>query len=85
MRLRCLIATVPLALCALLAPPALADDLPVIDPIPEKPITSGIALTLDEVLTMPRSEPTPPVTDARLRRSAGRAGARSALTGPLPI
>ncbi|RSM89602.1 hypothetical protein DMH04_06390 [Kibdelosporangium aridum] len=53
-----------------MAPPALAEDLPIVDPIPEKPITSGLALTLDEVITMPRSEPTPPVTDARLRRHA---------------
>ncbi|WP_246366664.1 PQQ-dependent sugar dehydrogenase [Kibdelosporangium persicum] len=54
----------------IVAPPALAEDVPITDPIPEKPITSGIALTLDEVITLPRSEPTPPVTDARLRRHA---------------
>ncbi|ONI81190.1 hypothetical protein ALI144C_21875 [Actinosynnema sp. ALI-1.44] len=70
MRLRCLISTLSLVLCAVPAPTAVADDLPVTDPIPEKPITSGIALTLAEVITMPRSEPTPPVTDARLRRHA---------------
>jgi hypothetical protein len=54
----------------LLAPPALADDAPIVDPIPQKPITSGIALTLQEIAAMPKSEPEAPVTDARLRRHA---------------
>ncbi|MBP2320274.1 glucose/arabinose dehydrogenase [Kibdelosporangium banguiense] len=61
---------VPLVVAVLLAPPALADDAPILDPIPEKPITSGIALTLQELATMPKSDPEPPVTDVRLRRHA---------------
>ncbi|MET0233289.1 MAG: PQQ-dependent sugar dehydrogenase [Kibdelosporangium sp.] len=54
----------------LLAPPVLADDAPLVDPIPGKPGASGIALTLEEIATMPKSDPEAPVTDARLRRHA---------------
>jgi hypothetical protein len=61
---------ISLVVSVLLAPPALADDAPIIDPIPQKPITSGLALTLQEIAAMPKSEPEAPVTDARLRRHA---------------
>jgi len=57
---------------ALLAmPPAASqEDEPILDPIPERPTTSGLGLTLDEVATFPESDPTPPPTDPRLMRHA---------------
>jgi glucose/arabinose dehydrogenase len=68
---RCLLAfVVPLVVSLLPAPPALADDTPILDPIPEKPLASGMALTLQEVAAMPKSDPNPPTNDARLRRFA---------------
>ncbi|HCT79735.1 MAG TPA: hypothetical protein DGG94_10415 [Micromonosporaceae bacterium] len=56
------------------APPAQAQSqaqslAPVEDPTPD-PVQSGLALTLQEVITMPRSEPVPAPTDPRLIRSA---------------
>ncbi len=52
------------------APPAmaLAEDVPVADPVPNDPIPSTLALTLEEVATLPTSEPVPAPTDARLIR-----------------
>ncbi len=44
-------------------------DGPITDPIPEKPIVSGLALTLQEFVTMPRSDP-PPIDDPRVQRWA---------------
>jgi glucose/arabinose dehydrogenase len=44
-------------------------EVPITDPIPEKPIVSGLALALQEFVTMPRSDP-PPVGDPRLQRWA---------------
>ena len=44
-------------------------DGPITDPIPEDPIVSGLALTLQELVTMPRSDP-PPIDDPRVKRWA---------------
>jgi glucose/arabinose dehydrogenase len=44
-------------------------DGPIADPIPEKPVVSGLALTLQEFVTIPRSEG-PPTDDPRLHRWA---------------
>ncbi|MFD1045141.1 PQQ-dependent sugar dehydrogenase [Kibdelosporangium lantanae] len=62
--------TVPVVLSVVSALPAVADDSPLVDPIPEKPVSSGLAVTLDEVATMPKSDTNPPTTDQRLRRWA---------------
>jgi len=62
--------TVPLVVSLVSAPQALADDTPIPDPIPEKPVASGLALTVDEVVTMPKSDTNPPTTDKRLQRWA---------------
>ncbi|TCO62658.1 PQQ-dependent sugar dehydrogenase [Actinocrispum wychmicini] len=62
--------TVPLVVSLVSAPQALADDSPVPDPIPEKPVASGLALTVDELVTMPKSDTNPPTTDKRLQRYA---------------
>jgi hypothetical protein len=62
--------TVPLVVSVVSAPPVLADDSPILDPIPEKPVSSGLALTLDELVTMPKSDTNPPTTDRRLQRYA---------------
>jgi glucose/arabinose dehydrogenase len=42
---------------------------PITDPIPERPIVSGLALTLTEFVTVPPSDP-PPTDDPRLKRWA---------------
>jgi len=57
---------------ALLAPPQAPaqEDVPILDPIPEQPEPSGLGLTLEEVATFPKSEPSPPPTDPRLMRQA---------------
>jgi glucose/arabinose dehydrogenase len=44
-------------------------DGPITDPILEKPIVSGLALTLKEFVTMPPSDP-PPIDDLRVKRWA---------------
>ncbi len=44
-------------------------DGPITDPLPEQPIVSGLALTLQEFVTMPRSDP-PPTDDPRVKRWA---------------
>jgi hypothetical protein len=43
---------------------------PLLDPIPEDPRPSDLALTIEEFAAFPRSEPTPPTTDPRLVRHA---------------
>lgn len=44
---------------------------PITDPIPERPATSGIGLTVEEYASFPKTEPPPgPVTDPRLVRQA---------------
>jgi hypothetical protein len=58
------------AMVALTAPPAVAESMPVTDPIPEQPILSNLALTLQEFAQFPKSEPTPAPTDPRLMRWA---------------
>lgn len=70
MHLRYLTIAIFLVATVLAAPAAAAADEPVLDPIPEKPIASGLALTLEELTQLPKSDPEPPVTDARLRRHA---------------
>src|SRR4051794_30999493 len=50
---------------------AAADDgEPLLDPIPEDPTPSELALTIKEFAQFPKSEPFPPTTDARLVRWA---------------
>ncbi|MFB4264952.1 PQQ-dependent sugar dehydrogenase [Nonomuraea sp. GTA35] len=66
-------ATVLLLIAALCTPPspALAQPVPVEDPIPEKPIASPLTLTLEEFASFPESEPIPPPSnDPRLVRHA---------------
>ena len=58
------------ALIALTAPPAVAESVPVDDPIPEQPIQSNLALALTEFAQFPKSETTPPPVDPRLMRFA---------------
>lgn len=48
----------------------LAADEPLLDPIPEDPRPTDLALTLREVVQFPASQPFPPTTDARLVRRA---------------
>lgn len=71
-RLRwCLLATLAL-LGGLLAAPAadarVRDDAPILDPIPDDPAPSGLGLVLKEVARLPKSEPSAPPTDPRLKR-----------------
>src|ERR1700716_2550654 len=58
------------AMVALTARPAVAESVPVADPIPEQPIMSNLALTLQEFAQFPKSETTPPPIDPRLMRFA---------------
>ncbi|HEV8555124.1 MAG TPA: PQQ-dependent sugar dehydrogenase, partial [Actinophytocola sp.] len=58
------------AMVAFTAPPASAESVPVTDPIPEQPIVSNLALTLQEFAQFPQSAPTPAPTDPRLMRWA---------------
>ncbi|MEV4312863.1 PQQ-dependent sugar dehydrogenase [Actinocrispum sp. NPDC049592] len=64
------IVTVSLVVSGLPVSQAAAASVPLTDPIPEKPVSSGLALTLDELVQMPKSDTNPPTTDARLRRYA---------------
>jgi hypothetical protein len=62
-----------LLLSALVAVPGRAHAAadPLTDPIPERPATSGIGLTVEEYASFPKTEPPPgPVTDPRLVRHA---------------
>lgn len=43
---------------------------PLTDPIPEEAVPAGFGLTVEEVVQLPRSEPTPTPTDPRLMRHA---------------
>lgn len=45
-----------------------AADVPIADPIPDKPVTSGLGLVLTEVAQFPQSTPNPAPTDPRLMR-----------------
>jgi glucose/arabinose dehydrogenase len=58
------------ALCSVPRTAALADDQQITDPIPERPITSGLGLTVEEYTQFPKSEPTPAPVDPRLVRWA---------------
>ncbi|SER18721.1 Glucose/arabinose dehydrogenase, beta-propeller fold [Lentzea xinjiangensis] len=61
-------AVTTVVLSALFVPIASArPDVPIADPLPT-PGASGIGLELTEVARLPKSEPVPPPTDARLRR-----------------
>jgi glucose/arabinose dehydrogenase len=71
----CLLTYVAVLVAALLGPQAIAQAAapasePVTDPIPEDPVPSSLALTLQEFAAFPKSEPTPPPIDARLMRWA---------------
>ncbi len=46
------------------------DPVPVEDPIPNDPVTSGLGLVLTEFATFPQSNPVPAPTDSRLVRRA---------------
>ena len=71
-----------LALLAIVLPPAtpatarparapkVEADAPITDPIPERPVDSGLALTLRDYASFPKSEPFPAPTDSRLVRQA---------------
>lgn len=65
-----LLAIIVALVTALTAAPAAAQVDPIIDPIPEKPIPSGLTLTLSEFAQFPKSDPIPPPTDQRLVRHA---------------
>ncbi|MEU5878867.1 PQQ-dependent sugar dehydrogenase [Spirillospora sp. NPDC047279] len=70
-----LLTTIVMMLAALLqAAPAHARSAPpgepILDPIPEEPVTSGLGLTVEEFAQFPKSDPTPPPTDQRLMRVA---------------
>src|SRR5258708_36238654 len=45
-------------------------DQPILDPIPEGPIASGLGLTVEEFASFPKTEPLPAPTDRRLVRTA---------------
>jgi glucose/arabinose dehydrogenase len=47
-----------------------AADAPLLDPIPEGPVVSGLTVVLEEVATMPASTPVPATPDRRLVRAA---------------
>src|SRR5262245_6978240 len=47
-----------------------ADVQPLLDPIPEDPVPTDLALTVEEFAAFPKSDPFPPTTDARLVRQA---------------
>src|SRR6266852_9936172 len=47
-----------------------ARDQPIVDPIPEGPIASGLGLAVEEFASFPKSEPLPAPTDQRLVRWA---------------
>jgi glucose/arabinose dehydrogenase len=67
----CLLTTVAVLVATLLAPQATAQtDGPISDPIPEDPVPSDLALTLEDFAAFPKSEPVPPPTDPRLMRWA---------------
>ncbi|MCW2917047.1 MAG: hypothetical protein JWN52_5115 [Actinomycetia bacterium] len=72
-KLRWCLLTIAAVLVALLSVPQTAvqaADQPITDPIPERPITSGLGLTLEEYASFPKSEPTPAPVDPRLMRWA---------------
>lgn len=52
------------------AAPALAADEPLLDPVPEDPRPTDLALTIQEFAQFPKSEPFPATTDPRLVRWA---------------
>jgi Glucose / Sorbosone dehydrogenase len=64
--------TIAAVLAAALSVPQAAAQAsePITDPIPQRPITSGLGLTVKEFASFPKSEPTPPPTDQRLMRWA---------------
>jgi hypothetical protein len=48
----------------------LSAQAPILDPIPERPVASGMALTVEEFVAFPKSSPTPTPVDSRLVRWA---------------
>jgi glucose/arabinose dehydrogenase len=72
-KLRWCLLTIVAVLAALVLVPqtaARADDQPITDPIPERPITSDLGLTVEEFASFPKSEPIPAPIDPRLMRWA---------------
>ncbi|GAA3823798.1 hypothetical protein GCM10022226_50460 [Sphaerisporangium flaviroseum] len=51
-------------------PESMRAEVPIVDPIPDDPIPSGLGLTLEEFASFPKSEPTPAPSDPRLMRWA---------------
>ena len=49
---------------------AIQTSTPILDPIPEAPIPSGLALAVETFAVFPKSEPIPAPTDPRLVRTA---------------
>ncbi|GAA0912877.1 PQQ-dependent sugar dehydrogenase [Nonomuraea longicatena] len=65
-----ILTTALLALTLAATPAAAAPDVPLDDPIPEKPTPSALTLTLEEFAAFPKTEPVPTPTDQRLVRWA---------------
>jgi len=69
LRMLLLLVAMVLALAVQAAPSAHAQDAPILDPIPEQPIQSGLGLQLTEFTRLPQSNTYPgPPSDARLVR-----------------
>jgi glucose/arabinose dehydrogenase len=67
----CLLLSAALVMASPMVVPAPAQpDAPIGDPIPAEPIVSGLALILEEFVTIPPSQPNEPPTDPRLIRWA---------------
>jgi hypothetical protein len=66
---------IALVAALLMTPPAAGqEDQALTDPIPDRPVTSGLGLEVEQFATFPESEPTPTPTDPRLMRHAERCG-----------
>ncbi|MPZ97009.1 MAG: hypothetical protein GEU96_19380 [Propionibacteriales bacterium] len=66
-----LLTVVALLLATLWVPQATAQsDAPIDDPIPTDPVDAGLALTVEEFASFPKSEPVPAPVDPRLMRQA---------------
>ncbi|WP_328994704.1 PQQ-dependent sugar dehydrogenase [Kribbella sp. NBC_01245] len=52
------------------APASISQDAPILDPITDNPVVSGLGLVVKEYASFPKSEPTPPTGDPRLDRQA---------------
>jgi len=59
-----------LSLSLSLSLPAFQSSAPVLDPVPDAPIPSGLALQVETFAVFPKSQPIPEPTDPRLMRTA---------------